>query len=791
MKLSNQELEAVIAASPCSFVTFNKLVLSPTYQARPESPAPPLPLAELAASMEAAGLLHNLIVVRVARGVHEVCAGGRRLRAVALLVEQGRWAENQLVPVLVVPAGQALMAGLIENVERGALNPADEFAAFSRLIDGGRSVEDVAAAFGVTPQIVKRRLKLAAVSPALLTLSREGGIGLDCLMVLASIDDRARQEQLWQQLPEWSRSPDQLRRLLTRGEVESDRDGVVIFVTLVAYEAAAGPLRRDLFSGDGKAYLQDAMLLERLALDKLQQPAREVAAEGWKWVDVRVRYVYEDYVRHGEVRRTRRAPNADEAARHAQLEAELEALHARMEALSDDDRDHEGDENEYAGLEADDERLQAELNTIDEALAVFPADLMAQAGCVVFAGSRGTVAVKRGPVRPEDCNAVVQAARQATSGEPTTSTALVSLPKGGARAVHSEKLMRSLTAHRVAATQAKLLLRPDLALAALTAHLAAKLLNDGFHRYRGGNDGLTVSGSEAHEGLRRESAHMAEAEAWRLLEQSRVEWTARLPADGAALLPWLLAQERSTVVELLTFLVAASVTGVDGTERERQNTDALAQALALDMRRWWKASAASYFSHVSKATTLAAVTEGAGADAAAPLAGLKKDGAAAGAEQALAATGWLPRCLRTSQQRPDVASTPLDREHGAPVLEKKREARTRPTKSPRDFQPLRRASVKHAARLRQGRLGIQHHRHSKQVVVAGDVERRDLFAHVPQQVRQMVEHPPLGGVASRWRRPREPGTPDAEWRLADVQLEPHGRPADRRDGEPDAGRAIL
>ena len=646
MKLSKQELEAVTAASPRSFVPFNKLVLSPTYQARPENPAAPLPLAELAASIEAAGLLHNLLVVRGARGLHEVCAGGRRLRAMALLVKQGRWAENQPVPVLVVPAEQALMASLIENVEREALNPADEFAAFARLINGGRSVEDVAAAFGVTPQVVKRRLKLAAVSPALLKLFRDGGIGLDCLMVLASLHDPARQEQLWLQLPEWNRSADQLRRLLTRGEVESDRDGVAIFVTLPTYEAAGGALRRDLFSDDGKAYLQDAALLERLALDKLQQAASEVAAEGWKWVDVQARYVYEDYVRHGEVRRARRAPNTEEAARHAQLDAEQEALHARMEAISDDD----GDENEYAALEAEDERLQAELNDLDEALSVFPADLMAQAGCVVYVGSRGTVEVKRGLLRPADRDAVVHAVRQSTSGESTASTALVSLPKGGARAVHSEKLMRSLTAHRVAAIQAELLLRPDVALAALTAHLAIRLLKDGFHRYRGGDDALTVSASETHDGLRRESADMVEAEAWKLMEQTRIEWATRLPADGTALLPWLLVQERATVVDLLTFLVAASVTGVDGAERERQSTDALAQALGLDMRRWWKASAGSYFNHVSKATTLAAVTEAAGANAAAPLAGLKKDGAAAGAEEALAATGWLPRCLRKSSQ---------------------------------------------------------------------------------------------------------------------------------------------
>ena len=659
MKLSKQELDAVIAASPRTFVPFNKLVISPIHQVRQEEPAGSMPIGELAASIEAAGLLHNLVVVRGARGLHEVCAGGRRLRAMAMLVEQGRWPENQPVPVLVVPAEQALMASLIENVEREALNPADEFTAFARLIDAGRSVEDVAAVFGVTPQVVKRRLKLAAVSPALLQLFREGGIGLDCLMVLASIDDPARQQELWQQLPEWNRSAEQLRRMLTRGEVESDRDGLAIFVTVPVYESAGGPVRRDLFSDEGKVYLQDAALLERLALDKLQEPAREVAAEGWKWVDVRARYVYEEYVRHGEVRRARRMPSAEEASRHTQLEAELESLHARMEALADED----GDEDESTLLEAEDDRLQRELDALEDALTVFPPDLVAQAGCVVFVGRSGAVEVKRGLVRPVDRDALVQAARQSVPREAEAGSAVVSLPKGGTRAAHSEKLMRSLTAHRVAAIQAELLLRPDVALAAVTAQLAVKLLRDGFRRYRGCDEGLTVSASETHDALRRECANMADGEAWKLMEQTRIEWIARLPEDGAALLPWLLAQERATVVELLTFLVASTVTGVDGVERERQSTDALAQALALDMRRWWKASAASYFNHVSKATTLAAVTEAAGANAAATLAGLKKEGAAAGAEQLLAETGWLPRCLRT--EAPEGGSAGVQTEQAA------------------------------------------------------------------------------------------------------------------------------
>lgn len=286
----------------------------------------------------------------------------------------------------------------------------------------------------------------------------------------------------------------------------------------------------------------------------------------------------------------------------------------------------DGDEHESTLLESEDDRLQRELDTLEDALTVFPPDLVAQAGCVVFVGRSGAVKVKRGLVRPADRDALVQAARQSVPRETEAGSALVSLPKGGTRAAHSEKLMRSLTAHRVAAIQAELLSRPDVALAAVTAQLAVKLLGDGFRHYRGCDEGLTVSAGETHDALRRECGNMADAEAWKLMEQARAEWIARLPEGGAALLPWLLAQERATVVGLLTFLVASSVTGIDGVERERQSTDALAWALALDMRRWWKAGAASYFIHVSKATTLAAVTEAAGANAAATLAGLKKEG---------------------------------------------------------------------------------------------------------------------------------------------------------------------
>ena len=123
MKFSKAEIDAVIAASPRTTVPFNKLVLSPGYQARPAGTTSRLSVAELGASIKANDLFHNLIVVKGARGLHEVCAGGRRLEALTLLVNNGDLPENYPVPVMVGPADKALMASLVENVQREALIP--------------------------------------------------------------------------------------------------------------------------------------------------------------------------------------------------------------------------------------------------------------------------------------------------------------------------------------------------------------------------------------------------------------------------------------------------------------------------------------------------------------------------------------------------------------------------------------------------------------------------------------------------------------------------------------------
>ncbi len=664
MKFSKAEIDAIIAASPRTFIPFNKLLVSEEHQARAGGSTSKMSIAELAASIKESGVLQNLIVVQGARGRYEVCAGGRRLEALTLLVGNGDIAENYPVPVLIVPADRALIASLSENCFHIPMHPADEYIAFAKLIGQGKSVEDVAAAFGVTPLVVKRRMKLATVSPSLMTLFREDQIGLDCLMVLASVDDHQKQEQTWAALPSWNRRPDYLRQLLTQGEIESDRDPVAKYVTLKAYEKAGGTLRRDLFCDDDKkAYLLDAALLEKLATDKLQKRAKQIMAEGWKWVDVRVRYVFDEYVKYGELRNTKRQPDAQESTIMEDLEARLAVLQEQMEALADED----GDEDAFYKLEGEAEALEAQRKSLDETLSVWPTDLMAQAGCVVHVGNNGAVSVKYGLIRPEDRSDMVQAARQA--GEGGTDDALVSLPSPKTRPVHSEKLVRCLTAHRVAAVQAELLDRPDVALAAITAHLAQKIFRGNDLYYCRSENVFAINATDSQSELRSAAEDMEASAAWAKIQTERTAWAERLPEKLEEIFPWLLGQEQATVLRLLTFVVAVTVTGLYGTEPERQSNEALARALGLDMTQWWTATGASYFHHVSKARVLEVVTEAVDANAASPLAALKKDAVVTGAEQTVAGTGWLPAVLRV-QTLPTAGecSESLQGEEEEPVL---------------------------------------------------------------------------------------------------------------------------
>ena len=268
-------------------------------------------IGELAASIAAHGLRQNLNVQPSGDGEKfEVVAGGRRLRAMKLLAQGGKLAKDAPVKCLVLGEGEdAQEISLVENTLRTAMHPDDQFEAFRALIeDKGVSVEDTAARFGVTPSVVKQRLKLANVSPKLRALFRKGGMDLDHVMAFAISDDHAAQERVWAGLPDWNRDPSAIKDALTEDSIPMT-DRLAKFVGLDTYLAAGGTVTRDLFDDECEGYLSDRALVMQLADARLEQQVETVKAEGWKWVKaeiVRDHSVYYERL-HGKVSARNRA----------------------------------------------------------------------------------------------------------------------------------------------------------------------------------------------------------------------------------------------------------------------------------------------------------------------------------------------------------------------------------------------------------------------------------------------------------------------------------------------------
>lgn len=379
-------------------IPFDKLVLSQSNVRRIKAG---VSVEELAEDIARRGLLQGLNVRPVIdadgadTGIFEIPAGGRRYRALQLLVKQKRLAKNASIPCIVREPGDGSSAeedSLAENVQRVELHPLDQFRAFKALADQGLRDEDIGARFFASAAVVRQRLRLAAVSPKLLEVYAEDGMTLQQLMAFTVTNDHERQERVWQALVHsYGKEPYAIRRQLTDGAVRA-ADRRAQFVGVDTYEEAGGAMLRDLFEADDGGWLQDVGLLDRLATNKLQREAESITAEGWKWVEVGIDFPYGHTagLRHltGEV-----VPLTDEEI------AARDALRAEFDRL----------EEEYA--EADelpegvDERL-AELEAALEAFETRPAHYelvdIARGGAFVSIDHDGRLRAERGFVRPED-----------------------------------------------------------------------------------------------------------------------------------------------------------------------------------------------------------------------------------------------------------------------------------------------------------------------------------------------------------------------------------------------------
>jgi len=636
---TTQETFALVAAIPAQ-----SMLLVPLSQLRPPKRknvrnTAGAPITALAASIERVGLLQNLTVVLADDGEHyEVVAGNRRLAALKLLAKTHRIAKDYAVPCLQLADASALTASLTENVQREAMHPADQYEAFAALVAEGRPIEDIAADFGVEPITVKRRLKLANVSPRLMADYRTGHVTLEQLMALAITDDHTAQEAAFYESPQWQRSALALRDHLTEREVDAYRHPLARFVGIEAYEAAGGAIHRDLFAeGEDGVYMTNAALLEQLAQGKLAEVVATVAPEGWAWVQAAPTATRADLQVFQRAPMETRQPTAREAKRRAALVAKVEKIGHAIEAAIDGD-----DEQAAEVLQGEGEALGEQLDELDASLLTYSPTVRSAAGVVVTLDHQGEPVIHRGLLREAEAKALrVLTQPQGGASEDGEGEA------GPAKAAISAKLAQRLSAHRTGALQVELARHPQAALAALLHGMVRRLFQSGYA-------GALPVGVSSHpqDRLHSVAADWEASPAAAALEALREAWAVRLPmGDDAALFSALLALTQDEAVQLLALCVASTVDVVTGRAQELPGA-LLAQAVGLDMRAWWTPTAKGYFDHVTKDVILRDVQQFA-PDHAARLAksSAKKAELAREAERLATGTGWLPSMLVDS---PDV-----------------------------------------------------------------------------------------------------------------------------------------
>jgi ParB family chromosome partitioning protein len=603
----------------------------------------------LAALIYSQSLLQNLVVreelvgkgkKQKPSGRYGVVAGGRRLEALQLLLSQRKIAEDYPVRCLLVSQEDALSVSLAENSEREPLHGADLFDAFKAMIDMGKSVAQVADAWGLAPVTVERRLKLAAVSPKLLDLYREDGIELEQLIALTLTDDHATQESVWENASPYDRDAASLRRILTAREVEAGSP-LAVFVGVEAYEQAGGVVRRDLFSDDDKGYfLSDSALLERLALERLREHAEALrASEGLAWVEARLRFDWQDRRAFDTCRTVENEPSAEQQAQLDALQEQIEAMEAKWDDLGPDDDDEEIVEQQQKA-EEEREAILASLTTVD-------ARDLSIAGAIVHLDHRGQVVEVKGLVRREDRAAEDD---EAGDGEDLASSGSAGRPaaKPAAKAEFSERLLRQLTAHRTAAMRACLADDPKIALRVLAYQLASLIFySTDYTSYRLDKP-VEIRADFAN--LETDAPDMGESQAHTEFEARRERLGDSLPGEKAGLMAWMLGRDDTDVLDVIAFCTAATLNAVQGREAPQPVADQIAQALDLDMADWWQPTQASYLAAVPKAKVLEAVTEAVSAEEAVTLAGMKKDALVGAAERKLEGSRWLPKPLRMTPQ---------------------------------------------------------------------------------------------------------------------------------------------
>jgi ParB family chromosome partitioning protein len=604
---------------------------------------------ELKALIDAQGLLQNLVVCPQTtkrgkpNGKFGVVAGGRRLRALRALAEEGKIAKDKPIECRVMPREQAILASTSENSGREDMTGPDKLQAFMDMVRQGHGVEELSHRFGISVLTVQRRVKLANVSPRLFALYADEQISIDQLMALAVIDDHAQQEAIWDGAPPHHRDAYHLRRMALGEAVNAATDRMARFVGLDAYIAAGGQVTRDLFSENDQGYCNDPVLLAKLASELLETERARLIADGVAWVDVVDLFNHATRQEYLLAPTTQRNPTKTEKAALKEARNRLALAEKAMADFQESDEEPE-DDNQYETLDQAVDDALAQVEELEGNLRVVNDDVKELCGVVLCIDQDGCLATHRYLIRKADAKKAAAAQRgDSTDGDSGTEAGgEASGDQEPKDAGLSDALVRRLSAQKTMAVQVELALNGQVAMAVLAYTLLGQVRLSG-----SGRVGSSISGTNRDADLKLADPSIDSSKAWEHMASLIASIMAMLPEDEDNLLPWLIEQPMLSLVQILSLCTALTV--YNGTAVARQGVGHLIpQALNLDMANYWCATGETYFKSVPKALIADAIAS-VDPEAAKTVDKLKKGEAVALAESLLKDTRWLPAALQPVQ----------------------------------------------------------------------------------------------------------------------------------------------
>ena len=238
-------------------------------------------IGDILPSIRERGVLVPLIVrPNGAKGSFEIVAGRRRFFAATTVSKES--GKKPRLPCAILAEGDdagAIEASILENVARLEPDEMSQFEAFRRLADEGRTVPEIAATFGVTELMVKRRLALANLIPEIRKAYAAEEIDGSTITALTLASEEQQREwlDLWNdEDAEYVPTGRQLKAWLLGGEhISTDK----ALFDLDKYHGYAGEILTDLFGEE--AVFADAATFWKCQSEALAARVDAYTAKGW------------------------------------------------------------------------------------------------------------------------------------------------------------------------------------------------------------------------------------------------------------------------------------------------------------------------------------------------------------------------------------------------------------------------------------------------------------------------------------------------------------------------------